>query len=72
MTTHPTSVNAGSVDDDYRVSGADHMPDLRSGLIGQQPLTITVDLGALITPVNTIATNWRKADEASPISTIAC
>jgi hypothetical protein len=48
------------------------MPDLRSGLIGQQPLTITVDLGALITPVNTIATNWRKADEASPISTIAC
>src|SRR5262249_42150434 len=31
MTTHPTSVNAGSADGERTVSGAGHVPDLRSG-----------------------------------------
>jgi len=31
MTTHPTSVNAGSADGDQAVNAADHVPDLRSG-----------------------------------------
>ena len=33
MTTHPTSVDADSVDDDYGVGEADHISDLRSELI---------------------------------------
>jgi len=40
--------------------------------ISDQRVAMTVDNLAVLITRNAIATNWRKPDDASPISTIAC
>jgi hypothetical protein len=70
MTTHPTSLNAGSGDGERTVSAAGHVPDLR-GRISEQRVAMTVDDLAALISAERHRHKLEKSNEASPISTIA-
>jgi hypothetical protein len=71
MTTHPTSVNAGSVDGVQTVSAADLVPEIRSH-ISERRVALTVNEPAALITAQRHHLKVEKPDEALSISTIAC
>ena len=60
MTTHPTSVNAGSADRDWTVGGAGHAPGLRPRPHSEQRVAKTVDEPAALIAVERHRHEWEK------------